>query len=199
MHNVQRFAVQIGAVRLIRPDFFCSQSECVVNGKLKELTRIGIPLYFGELNNQDWVSWMMDNYANRSKERPFDSLQTNSIEPPNERPRPEIKIDEEKVYMTSEKETRKVLEFANKQQFCNLNVGSTHELTHSFTGNSQLVYRNYLYYQMENTYQILKHGLIGGDTQGFDLLNNFFTFEPKYRLYSSQHNQIHLLADENGR
>lgn len=140
----------------------------------------------------------MDNYANRSKERTFDSLQTKSIEPPNERPRQEIKIDEEKVYMTSEKDTRKVLEFANKQQFCNMNVGSTHELTHSFTGNSQLVYRGYLIYQMENTYQILKYGLAGGDTQGFDLLNNFFTFEPKYRLYSSQHNQLHLLADENG-
>lgn len=171
-----------------------------MNGKLKELTRIGIPLYFGELNNQEWGSWMMDNYLNRTsgKERPFDSMMTNSVEADRAAPRPEIKIDEEKVYMTSEKDTRRVLEFANKQQFCNQNVGSTHELTHSFTGNSQLVYNGYLIYQMENTYKILKYGLVGQDMQGFDLLNNFFTFEPKYRLYSSQHNQIHLLADENG-
>ena len=123
---------------------------------------------------------------------------TNSVEPANDRPRQEIKIDEEKVYMTSEKDTRKVLEFENKQQFCNQNVGSTHELTHSFTGNSQLVYNSYLIYQMENTYRLLKFGLVDQAVQGFDLLNNFFTFEPKYRLYSSQHNQIHLLADENG-
>ena len=168
----------------------------MVNGKLKELTRVGIPLYFGELNNLEWGCWLMDNYVNRS--RPLDSILTNSIEPANDTPRQEIKIDEEKVYMTSEKDTRKVLEFVNKQQFCNQNVGSTHELTHSFTGNSQLIYNGYLIYQMENTYTLLKYGLVGGDTQGFDLLNNFFTFEPKYRLYASQHNQIQLLADENG-
>lgn len=182
------------------PAIFFTHTECLVNGKLKELTRIGIPLYFGELNNQEWGSWMMDNYLNRtsSKERSFDSMLTNSVEADRAAPRPEIKIDEEKVYMTSEKDTRRVLEFANKQQFCNQNVGATHELQLPFTGNSQLVYDGYLIYQMENTYKILKYGLVGQDMQGFDLLNNFFTFEPKYRLYSSQHNQIHLLADENG-
>lgn len=170
-----------------------------MNGKLKELTKIGIPLYFGELN-QEWGSWMMDNYINRTIGKNQINLADNNPENSsnNKIEQPEIKIDEEKVYMTSEKDTRRVLEYANKQQFCNQNVSSTHELTHSFTGNSQLVYNNYLIYQMENTYKILKYGLINQDMQGFDLLNNFFTYESKYRLYSSQHNQIHLLADENG-
>lgn len=157
-------------------------------------------MYFGELN-QEWGSWMMDNYLNRTTGDQLVPLMTNSIESASNADqtyKKEIKIDEEKVYMTNEKDRRKVFEFANKQQFCNQNASATHDLTHSFTGNSQLIYDNYLIYQMENTYRILKYGLATQDMQGFDLLNNFFTYEPRYRLYSTQHNQLHLLADENG-
>lgn len=179
--------------------FVCKKNlECLANGKLKELTRIGVPFYFGD-SSEEWGSWLMDNYKNRTISIVnMNELMTNNAESAfadkSLDNRQEIKIDDEKVYVTSEKDTRKVFEYANKQQFCNQNASATHELSFSFTGNSQLIYNNYLIYQMENTYKILKYGLINQDVQGFDLLNNFFTYEPKYRLYSTQHNQIHLLA-----
>jgi hypothetical protein len=92
-------------------------SECYLNDKLLRVTRIGIPLYFGE-QNADWGGWMMDNASpsNTTSGDHESNRMTNSL------------------WLAIEKDNKKLFEFENKARFKQQQISLTHDLTHAFDG-----------------------------------------------------------------
>ena len=106
--------------------------ECYSNERLLRLTRIGIPLYFGE-QNAELGGWMMDNALPGNETSNVPSSESYS-DHPMDHSDPPHQQHSGSLFLVLEKDNKKLFEFENKQQFKQQQILTTHELTHAFAG-----------------------------------------------------------------
>lgn len=124
--------------------------ECYSNGRLLLLTRIGIPLYFGE-QNAELGGWMMDN-ALPGNETGHVLLPGSSNDHPTAHLEAPHQQHSGSLFLVLEKDNKKLFEFENKQQFKQQQILTTHELTHAFAG--KLKISKFKFYNLKKRFKV---------------------------------------------
>ncbi|RWR99577.1 olfactomedin-like protein 2B, partial [Dinothrombium tinctorium] len=145
--------------------------QCLINERnVIELMQVGKPVYKREIDSV-YACWMQDS-------------------------NPRTSADAKKYYLTSSKNNKILLEFANIEAF-RKNEAKKHQLTYPIGGNSQVIYEGCFYYNYDGMNKIIKYDLISKDSN--DMVVPFAAHKPNRKfLYKTENNYMDIEADENG-
>lgn len=112
-------------------------------------------------------------------------------------PSPSLEEDRSKFWLTVDKEEHRGLlfEYPDLQSFKEKSNVNIHKLQYNFSGNSHLIYNGSFFYYSSQMKKLVKYDLRSRVSAYLDL--SFAKLSSRF-LYRVQHNQVDLMADENG-